>query len=817
MTSRSTPVVNRAHRGEPSPRLLHGRWVTVSVWSVLVVAAAVSIAGAFVWRSAARSQEQRSLDARIDSVVAALDTALRRDLDFMYTLRATVATDPDMANDRFSRWIDTVGANTRYPGGLGYVFIEKVAAADLPEFTRLLLADPPGTTGDPRSFSLSPPGRRDSYCLIRLGVTNSANPSLSLGHDHCAASDLPGVHDEATEELFRRASTTGEFVVRPMDHAGNLFGIIAPVYRNGATPDTPQKRREATIGWVCGSFDGGALSAGSGAWGHEDLWVEILHRNTHELPLVLVAKGNKPHGGTERVVPLSADRTWTVRVTAAPPPNGFDSDAQFRLMILAAVARTTLLFALVQVVATSRKRALRLVERTTWNLRHQALHDALTGLPNRALILEGVSRALRRAVGQDGGQDPAPALLFLDLDGFKEINDTLGHEAGDELLRQVAARLTETVRQEDLVGRLGGDEFVVLLEGESLAEGPQTVADRLRQALAAPFRLGAFTEPRQVHIHTSIGIAVGRRDHPEDLLRDADVALYEAKAGGRDRHVLFAPRMSKAVEERVRLDADLREAVGREQFFLVYQPTVDLRTGTLTGVEALVRWRHPVRGLVMPDDFIPAAEKNGLIVPIGRWVLGQACRQAMVWRRDGHHLSVSVNVSGRQFDCEADLVSDVRNCLEETGLPPRELVLEVTETRLMRDVTASAVHLRALKSLGVRIAIDDFGTGYSSLAYLQRFPVDTLKIDRSFVAGIARSPESEALVRTLVHLGRTLGVQTLAEGIENRRQLQYLKAEQCDRGQGNLFSPPLVAMEVRDFVLSNPAVLSVSASSDRGG
>jgi len=807
MTSRPVPVVRGVRAGEPSERILHGRWINVCVWTVLVVAVVVSAVGALVWRSAVRDQERRSLAATTDSVVAALDTALRRDVDFMHTLRATISTEPEMTNTEFEHWIGTVGATTRYPGGVGYVFIEKVSAQDLPEFAGALLADPPGTTGDPRSFSVDPPGARATYCLIRLGATTSQDPYLPLGHDHCAASDIPGVYGESVEELLNRSSDTGEFIVRPLDLAGGLFGIIAPVYRNGYLPGTPERRRAETIGWVCGSFDGETLLAG-GTWDHDNLRVEILHKNTGESTQVLVTEGRVPRAGTERIVPVRADGAWTVRVTAALPPNGFDSDAQFRLMILAGAVRTVILFGLIQIVATSRRRALRLVERTTWNLRHQALHDALTGLPNRTLILERVSQALRRV----GERDTAPVLLFLDLDGFKEINDTFGHEAGDELLRSVAARLTGALRQDDLVGRLGGDEFVVLLEDESLQEGAQVLAERLRRTLSAPFRLGDPEEPRQVHVHTSIGIAVGTRDSPEDLLRDADVALYEAKAAGRNRQVLFDPSMSRAVQERVRLEADVREAVRSEQFFLVYQPTVDLRTGRPTGVEALLRWRHPARGLVMPGEFVQASEENGLIVPIGRWVLEQACHQAMTWRRAGHPLSVSVNVSGRQFDGEADLVSDVRKCLNETGLPPEDLVLEVTETRLMRDVTASAVRLRALKSLGVKIAIDDFGTGYSSLAYLQRFPVDTLKIDRSFVTGIAHSPESEALVRTLVRLGRALGVQTLAEGIESHSQLRRLRAERCDRGQGNLFSPPLAAVEVKDFIVSAAAVMPLPAS-----
>lgn len=460
-------------------------------------------------------------------------------------------------------------------------------------------------------------------------------------------------------------------------------------------------------------------------------------------------------------------------------------EALTRCLDLLARSSDVTLVRMCEAFENERQRMQAQVDRQQETLHFQATHDALTGLPNRLLVLDRAEQMLARA-----RRDHLDiALLFIDLDSFKDVNDTLGHEAGDVLLKAVGSRLAGILRATDTVGRIGGDEFVVLSEGISLAAGPELVAERLRDILTEPFHLEGAGQ-NSITVTASVGIAVGQRETAHDLLRDGDVAMYAAKAAGKNCYVVFESEMHAAVRSRHELAMDLRAAIGTDQFFLVYQPTFDLRQMTMTGVEALLRWRHPLRGITGPDQFIPVLEESNMIIEVGRWVLGEACRQARIWQKQGQMLSVAVNVSGLQFT-NAGLVDDVKNALESVDLDPGSLILEITETRLMADTELAVTQLEALRALGVRLAIDDFGTGYSSLAYLRQFPVDTIKIDRSFISEIANSSESEALIHTLVQLGKALKLETLAEGIEERGQLTKLQAEQCDSGQGYLLARPL--------------------------
>ncbi|MFL5902177.1 MAG: putative bifunctional diguanylate cyclase/phosphodiesterase [Solirubrobacterales bacterium] len=422
-----------------------------------------------------------------------------------------------------------------------------------------------------------------------------------------------------------------------------------------------------------------------------------------------------------------------------------------------------------------------------------ATHDALTGLPNRSLILDRIEQTLTRARIQ---QEPVAA-LFLDLDNFKAINDSLGHTAGDELLCAVAARLEGVVRETDALGRLGGDEFVVIADGLSLAAGPELIAERLLEAFKEPFKLST-AEDASVFVRASVGIATGRRASAEDLLRDADIAMYRAKWGGKSRYLVFESGMQDEVQSRMELEMDLQNALENEEFFLVYQPTFDLDRMVPTGVEALIRWRRPGRGVVEPDGFISLLEDSGAIVDVGAWVLREACSQAARWQEAGHRLGLAVNVSALQLDTD-DFLDHVGEALESSGFNAGSLTLEITETTLMQNAEETVERLAALKLLGLRIAVDDFGTGYSSFAHLQQFPVDVLKIDRSFISQLAEDNESEIVLNTLVQLGKALSIETTAEGIERPEDLSLIKAKDCDNGQGFLFARPLTAHDADSF------------------
>jgi diguanylate cyclase (GGDEF)-like protein len=417
-------------------------------------------------------------------------------------------------------------------------------------------------------------------------------------------------------------------------------------------------------------------------------------------------------------------------------------------------------------------------------LRHRAFHDSLTSLPNRTLFTERVAHALARR----GRSGQALAVLFLDLDDFKTVNDSLGHTAGDQVLRIVADRLRRCLRPSDTVARLGGDEFGILLDDMEDTADALIAAERILEALSEP----AYMDSREVAIRASLGITLDAHgERAETLLRNADLAMYMAKRRGKGRYQVFEASMHAEMVERLEMTAHLTRAIEHHEFALQYQPIVNLDTGTIEGVEALVRWRHPTRGLLAPSEFIPLAEETGLIVPLGWAILGEACQRGAKWQDTGRPpLAVSVNLSPKQLT-DPELVSGVRRCLEASGLDPGSLILEITEDVLMHEVEATTGTLRDLKDLGVRLAIDDFGTGYSSLSYLERFPVDMLKIAKTFVDGLGNGAERSPLVEAVIRLGDALGLRTVAEGIETAEQLTRLRGLRCQQGQGYLFARPL--------------------------
>jgi diguanylate cyclase (GGDEF)-like protein/PAS domain S-box-containing protein len=426
---------------------------------------------------------------------------------------------------------------------------------------------------------------------------------------------------------------------------------------------------------------------------------------------------------------------------------------------------------------------------------HQASHDPLTSLPNRALFSERLGHALTDA----GNAGSLLAVMFIDLDNFKLINDSLGHQAGDVLLIEVAGRLRESVRPFDLVARFGGDEFTLLLEDLENSEVALGVAERIQKNLQEPF----LVEQHEITIACCVGMAFNEPDTPPDeLIRNADIAVYRAKANGKARITIFDKDMNQYALKRLELEIDLRRAIDRNELIVFYQPVLDLLTGDVASIEALVRWQDPRRGLVSPLEFIALAEETALIMPLGRWVLTEACTQTQIWKQmypSAGNLSVCVNVSARQFRHKG-LVADVARALEISGLPPSYLKLEITETVGIEDPDTTLETLRELKALGVMLALDDFGVGYSSLSYLKRFPVDTIKLDRSFVSGLGKNRQDTAVVYAAISFAKALRLEITAEGIETKAQVEQLRALGCEQGQGFYFAMPLPPVEMAQFL-----------------
>ncbi|HZX30494.1 MAG TPA: EAL domain-containing protein, partial [Rhodocyclaceae bacterium] len=429
---------------------------------------------------------------------------------------------------------------------------------------------------------------------------------------------------------------------------------------------------------------------------------------------------------------------------------------------------------------------------------YQAHYDNLTGLPNRVLAHD----RLLHTMGHSRRNGTRAAAMYIDLDNFKQVNDTLGHDAGDTLLQQAAARLQAAMRDEDTVARLGGDEFLIVLNGLAHGDDTSNIAEKVISAFAAPFQV----EERELVTSPSIGIAIYPDDGTDatELLRNADLAMYEAKEAGRNTYRFFDRKMNADAVERMNLLGKLRGAAERGELVLHFQPQVDLRTGAVIGAEALLRWYHPELGLVPPGRFIPIAEDSGLIVPIGTWVLQEACRQAVAWQRAGlPPVVVAVNLSAVQFRTP-DIYDTVVAALAESGLDARWLELEITESILIRDTESVLEKATRLKELGLKLSIDDFGTGYSSLSYLKRFPVDKLKVDRSFVRDMATDPEDAALVQAIVQMAKTLGLKTIAEGVETQPVLDHLRLSDCDEVQGFFFGRPMPAEDFETYLLRRP-------------
>jgi diguanylate cyclase (GGDEF)-like protein len=769
--------------GRRGPRARSGPWLAVACLIILTGSVAVLIGARAVLRSDSE-KDRLAFHLTAADITSTLRLAIQHEEDLVVNASAFVTGNSRATPAAFDRWAETVRAMRRYPELQNIGLIERVPAAGLAGFQAALARQPVEPLGAGRRapklpFTVLPSGRRSYYCFAVAGLARDLASYLPAGVDYCAL-----------ERSLDGARLSGRASYAPFSTGGvPTLGVQTPVYRGGLVPASEAGRRRAFIGWLGERLEPSVLLSTALA-NHTATAVTFRYRGGGFD--IVFHGGSAPHRAL--VAKTDLHNGWTVRAAAAAPPTGIAGDPHALTLLIGGALLSLLVGLLVFLLGTGRMRALSLVREKTAELSHLALHDALTGLPNRALVLDRADQMLSRTARQP---EVTAGALFVDVDGFKHINDNFGHGTGDRLLKVIAERLQATVRDHDTVGRLGGDEFVVLAESTPTEAAADALADRIVAAIRHPVELDP--DGPGVAVTASIGVAVGQYATPDALLRDADLALYAAKAAGRDRYSLFDASMHDDAQERRALEADLAGALRDDQLYLLYQPIFNLADRSIEGVEALLRWRHPVRGIVGPDEFIPLAEESGLIVPIGRWVLEQACRQGADWARAGHKLGVSVNVSAFQLGRE-DFAEDVRRTLAETGLAASSLLLEITETTVMRDIAAACMDLEQMKQVGVRVAIDDFGTGYASLAQLQRMPVDILKVDRSFVAALDDGEQGADLLQAIVGVGRSLSMKVLAEGIETAKQLQAVAAMGCELGQGYQLGRPTPA-EVIDGLL----------------
>lgn len=774
---RSEPHTSK-REGESESPLRDGR--SIRVWTVIAALVVVlgslsAIIGAVAVDHAQSARIHKSFLTSSVEIAATLKLEIQGQQDLISSVHSFLIGDPHASQSQFSAWSKDVHVFSHYSAVTEVGVIDYVTAAQLPAFARLV------GSYQATPFAVAPPGKRPYYCLAPIGIARHPSEAPPRGIDVCATPLGP---------LVTTARATGKSAVLPYSLNGvRTMALEEPIYRNGAVPTTTAARERTFVAIIALTFLPHIILANA-LVGHGDTVVALHYGGAHS---TVVFHGGETRGNGTTTVNMHDG--WTIDTVGRSYGSGLWGDDVALAILFAGIALSLLLGALIFQFGSERTRLKALVDERTEALHFQATHDALTGLPNRALIVDRIDQLLVR----NRRRGTLGAALYVDLDDFKNVNDSLGHGAGDRLLVMVAERMKGALREADTIGRMSGDEFVILIDGGDNVAAPDMVAQRLLDVMRAPFELSRSLLP--LFINLSIGIAIGDRPSGSEFLRDADVALYEAKSNGKNKYVFFDPERETEIGERATLERDLRSALSERQFHLVYQPFYTVSDLTMVGVEALLRWRHPTRGLLESDEFVPILKRTGQIRDVGAWVLKDACTQMAAWHARGDYLDLSVNVDGRQFD-EEDLVDLLRDALSTSGLRAESLMVEVTEKSLGENTDSVVAQLLKVKELGVRIAIDDFGTGYSSLSSLRQFPVDTVKIDKSFTTSLTTSAESRALVKTFIHLGHDLGLNTLAEGVETFEQMDILRNSDVTLVQGYLFSRPLDARALEDQLLT---------------
>ena len=773
-----------------------GVWAAVAV---LCVAAGTvgSVLGA---HAVARTDTANARQAfpRTSAVIAStLKLALQHDEDLIIGASTFFAGKPEASAAAFDAWVKWAQALRHYPELEKLGLVALVRAPELAAFEARITghAAKPQRSRSPLpvggAFRAVPAGTRPYYCFAAVELARSPAGHARAGLDYCALT--PGL-------LSSRDSGLSIYSPASARRSQGL-GIEAPVYRGNVPPSTFASRRGAFVGWLHEVLVPGVVLQGA-LRGHPGYAVRLRYK-TGTSNVVFTSGTSQPHAQSNVI---NLHNGWTAR-TSGPSPAAATvfTDGDALALLIVGGLLSALLGLLVFVLGTGRARAL--APRTA-RVPYSDLYDALTGLPNRALTLDRAGRMVARTGRQSGMLAGA---LFIDIDWFKDVNDKLGRAAGDQLLRIFARRLEGVVRAGDTVGRFGGDEFAVLVESAARGVRLDSLARRMIEVLHKPVELDEFG-PR-FFATASIGVAFGRYATHEDLLRDAQMALTAAKTAGKDRYTLFNANMRTVIESRAVLEDELNTALQEKQFFLLYQPIYDLTTRKVVGLEAIIRWAHPKQGVLPPCDFMPLAEESGQIVPIGRWMLEEACGRAAAWNVAGHRVGISVKVSTNQLNRDG-LATDVRRALQQSGIEPSLLTLEIAETTVMRDLTATAARLDEIRQLGVRTAIDDFGgSGYARHSDLQQMPLDALKVDRGSLAASEDKDYRSWLLEAILVFGRDLSLTVIATGIQTDEQMATLQALGCTMVQGPFPGNPAPADAVEGLLRADlPTTRTVSTN-----
>jgi diguanylate cyclase (GGDEF)-like protein len=770
-----------------------------AAWATLAIGLLVTFA---LWSSAREDVligARVRFEHRVDDLTATIKARME---SYEHVLRAGggfLSASASVDRGEWRKYVSSLRLEEMYPGIQGFGYAPAVVAKQKAEHVAKLREE------GFRDYQVRPAGEREFYVPVLYREPFDVQNQRALGYDMFSEATRRDALERARDSGRAALSGKVRLVVEPDKESPAATLMFQPVYAAGYVPPTVAARRGALKGFVFAPFRMEQLLTGilGPHFVDADVMLEIFDGDSARDKAMLYASqppatfsaSNAVFFQDERPVDI-AGRRWLMRFTGNPAVSAHLDMTRPNAIAMGGLAASLSLFCVLYAWATQNRRARELATQLTRDLRkseerfrHLAHHDALTNLPNRVLLQDYLGTALARAKRNN----TQVALLFVDLDRFKNINDSLGHDTGDQVLKLASRRIESSVRENDFIARMGGDEFVVVIGDLKEAEAAAHVAQHIQKNLSRPCFFGGH----ELLITPSIGISVYPQDGEEleALLKHADAAMYSAKANGRNNSQFYTQEINEAVTERLGLEAALHRALERGEFTLHYQPIVELWSGKIVGAEALLRWRHPDRGIVPPSEFIPIAEDTGLIVSIGEWALREACTQCRAWQARGLKLTrLAVNLSSRQL-MQRRAADRILQILTDTGFEPRELELELTETSLMQNTEIAIAALKDLKHSGIEIALDDFGTGYSSLSYLRRFPIDKLKIDRSFVRDISIDPNDATLVRALIELAHSLNIRIVAEGVEIAEQLEFLRRHRCDEAQGYFFSRPIGAKE----------------------